>query len=280
MTYAGTRVTEGGRSALRFERLYRHPVERVWRAVTEPQEMAQWFPSEVEGRRAVGAALVFADEAQRAAAREAGEPTRADGPELRGTVVAYEPPRLFSFTWGGELLRLELAPDGDGTRLVFTHVLSHESVAARNGAGWHACLAGLDRLLAAPEPPGVADWEAVYADYLDRMGPSLGVPRGDGAMTWERATHVDAARVREACHEPGEVDAWGGTRLRSDAVRWEVVPEEHGTVYRLTHTAVGDDAELAAQWHALLVQLDLYLAAGMLVPVDHTRWVAAYKAVL
>ena len=30
---------------MRFERHYDYPVERVWQAVTDPDEMRQWFPS-------------------------------------------------------------------------------------------------------------------------------------------------------------------------------------------------------------------------------------------
>lgn len=83
----GTLVTIDGSPALRFERRYRHPIERVWRAVTEPGEMGRWFPSEVVGDRRVGAELIFDDDARRAADREAGEPTRADGPLIQGRVV-------------------------------------------------------------------------------------------------------------------------------------------------------------------------------------------------
>src|SRR5205814_253424 len=129
-----------GKPALRFERRYAHPMERVWRAISDPSEMASWFPSNVEGERAVGADLTFVDDAQRASAREAGEPARREGPMFHGRVVAYDPPTVFSFTWGGELLRFELLPDGPETVLVFTQVLSHQSVAARNGSGWHMCL--------------------------------------------------------------------------------------------------------------------------------------------
>jgi uncharacterized protein YndB with AHSA1/START domain len=279
-TREGTRTTIDGRPALRFERHYRHPVERVWRAISDPGEMAKWFPSDVEGDRAVGAELRFVDDAQRAAAREAGEPTRDDGgPMFRGTVVVHDPPTVFSFTWGGELLRFELHPDGDGTRLVFTQVLSHDSVAARNGAGWHDCLGSLDRLLG-EAGPGDEDWMAVYEDYLDRLGPALGSPAAGGAVTWERGTHVDPDRVRAATTDPVELAAWGAGPHAGEPLRWEVEPAEHGTVYRLVHHGIGGDAELAATWHALLLQLDMWLAAGQLVPVEPKRWIPAYEQAL
>lgn len=276
MTAEGTLVTVDGRPALRFERRYPHSMTRVWRAVSDPSEMARWFPAAVEGDRAVGGELIFVDDAQRAAAQAAGEPTRDDGgPLLRGTVTAYDPPRLFAFTWGGEHIRMELAPEGDAaTTLVFTQVLSDRTVAARNGAGWHMCLAGLDALLDAPVAAGDGGWEAVYDDYLDRMGPPLGVPSTGGAMTWERSTHVDPARVREVLDDPG---AWGAGDRAGDGVRWEVEAMEHGTCYRATHPTAGADPDVAATWHALLIQLDMYLAASALVPVDAGRWVPAYE---
>ncbi|MFP3900953.1 MAG: SRPBCC family protein [Acidimicrobiia bacterium] len=280
MTQEGTLVTIDGRPALRFERRYSHPLERVWRAISDPDEMARWFPSHVEGDRAVGADLTFNDEAQRAAASEAGEPTRADGPVFRGAVVTWDPPKVFSFTWGGELLRFELLPDRDGTVLLFTHLLSHQSVAARNAAGWHVCLAALDELLGAAGGDGIDDPMAVYHDYLRRVGPALGVPSPDGSMTWERATHVEPDRVREATSRADEMQAWGAGEREADPLRWDIEPTQHGSVYRLTHGAVGGDAELAATWHALLVQLDMYLAAGQLVPVDQKGWIADYEAVL
>ena len=281
MTRTGDLVTIDGRPTLRFERRFRHPIERVWRAVTEPAEMAAWFPSQVIGDRVAGAALIFDDDAQRAAAREAGEPTRADGPLFRGTVIAFDPPTRFEFTWGGEQLRFELRPEGDDTLLVFTQVLSHQSVAARNGAGWHACLAALDALLdPSSPPPDDVDWPQVYDDYLRRMGPDLGIRSPDGAMTWERATHVDADRVRQAVTDPDDIAAWGADDEPTDALRWDVEATGDGTVFRLTHPDIGGDAELAARWHALLIQLDMYLAAGQLVPVAADDWVERYRAVL
>jgi uncharacterized protein YndB with AHSA1/START domain len=280
-TTDGTLVTIDGRPALRFERRFRQSPDRVWRAVSSPEEMGAWFPSEVIGDRVVGAELVFDDEAQRAAARAEGEPTRADGPLFRGRVVVHDPPKVFSFTWAGELLRFELVPEGPGTLLVFTHLLSHQSVAARNGSGWHACLDALGRLLDAPGGEAdEADGLALYQRYVERLGPELGVPDGRGAVTWERWTHVDPDRVRAATGDPAVRTNWGAGQTATETLRWDIEPTEHGTLFRLTNGDVGDDAELAATWHALLLQLDMYLAAGVLVPVEPKLWVDAYRATL
>lgn len=279
----GRLITVDSRPALRFERRYRQPIERVWRAVTEPEEMAEWFPAQVLGEREVGAALTFDDDAQRAAAHEAGEATRADGPMFTGTVVTYDPPQVFAFTWGDELLRIELMPDGDGTLLRFTQVLSHQSVAARNGGGWHMCLLELDRLVegAAEDHDAEADEDfGIYHEYLDRMGPELGEVSDDGAVTWERATHVEPAKVRSVLEDRRSWSEWGAGDHTDEPVSWEVSDTDMGTLYRVTHEKIAGDAELAATWHALLAQLDMYLAAEMLIPVDSERWLPGYRALL
>jgi len=50
----GTLQTIDGRPALRFERRLPHPVERVWRAVSEPAELARWFVAPVHWTPAAG----------------------------------------------------------------------------------------------------------------------------------------------------------------------------------------------------------------------------------
>lgn len=40
----GRLITVEGRTALRFERGLDHSVERVWRAISEPEELRRWYP--------------------------------------------------------------------------------------------------------------------------------------------------------------------------------------------------------------------------------------------
>ena len=40
----GKLETFEGRPALRFERYYAHPVDRVWQAVSVPEQLEHWFP--------------------------------------------------------------------------------------------------------------------------------------------------------------------------------------------------------------------------------------------
>ena len=171
MTVYGTFESIDGKAAVRFERFYPHPVERVWRAVTEPEELAHWFPNTVEVDLREGGRMHF---------------TFPDGEmePMEGRVTELDPPRRFAFLWGEEHLRIELEPDGEGCRLRFTHVLSSREQAARDGAGWHVCLDQLERLLsgAGGEAPGTgatSEWSELYEEYQRRGLPAGAAIPGD-----------------------------------------------------------------------------------------------------
>jgi uncharacterized protein YndB with AHSA1/START domain len=160
MSAHGSFVTVGDRPAVRFERRLDHPVDAVWRAVTQPSELAHWFPASVE---IDGPRLRFTH-------------TDAAAPPSEGEILHLDPPHRFAFTWGDERLEIELEPDGDGCRLTFTHVLSTREQAARDAAGWHVCL---DRLAAgggaAPTAEPTSEWREHYAEYR-RRGLPAGAP--------------------------------------------------------------------------------------------------------
>jgi uncharacterized protein YndB with AHSA1/START domain len=157
----GTYETIDGRPAVRFERRYDHPVEAVWRAVTEPGELAHWFPARVSvDELRAGAAMRF----------DFGE-----GMVMDGAVVELDEPRVFAFRWGSEHLRFELEPvdSGAATRLRFTHVLDEADTAARNASGWHVCLERLgDAAASAPGSSPTPEWRALYDAYVARGVPS------------------------------------------------------------------------------------------------------------
>ena len=88
---------------------------------------------------------------------------------LTGPVLAADEPKLLSFTWGeDEILRFELHPDGDGTRLVLTDQL-RAAWAARNAAGWEDCLDRLAGLSPAPDA-----WKHHFDAYSAAFEPVLG----------------------------------------------------------------------------------------------------------
>jgi uncharacterized protein YndB with AHSA1/START domain len=233
---------------IRFERRLGVPLERAWRAVTDPDEMRAWFPSAVVGERRVGASLSFPfDE------------NVAD--TFSGEVVEWAPPHVFAFTWNGDLLRIALSPDGaDATRLVFTQTLQHRTEAARTSSGWHQCLAALDAHLGGP-PADPETWKTVYSAYLQRMDPPMAERDGNG-VTFDRMHFAAPDSVRE---QFADTASWGGD-VGAD-LRVEQV--EHGTRYRV-HVPRAD-AETAARWHGMLTQLDMKLASGQLVVDDGWR---------
>ena len=166
----GTYETIDGKPAVRFERRYPHPVDRVWRAVTEPDQLAHWFPSTVEVDLREGGEMTFTF--------PGGEME-----PMEGAVTVLDPPRRFAFLWGEEELRIELDPDGDGCRLRFTHVLSTREQAARDAAGWHVCLDRLADLLSghAGEAPGDRG-----DGRVERALRGVPAPRGPGRRAGPR----------------------------------------------------------------------------------------------
>jgi uncharacterized protein YndB with AHSA1/START domain len=147
-----------GRPLVRFERTFPHPVTAVWRAITDPARLEQWFPTSVEF-----------------SALSAGEPiafrfTTHDLPPMDGIFVEVDEPRRLVFTWGDDELTFELSERDGGTacRVAFSVVLDGAGKAARDSAGWESCLDML-AVVAAGETPqraaGTGPWQAYYEHY-------------------------------------------------------------------------------------------------------------------
>ena len=153
-TTDGTLERRGDRQLIRFERQLDHPVERVWRALTEPDEIAAWLALAeldlTEGGRVVLSWQNTDKEGNTAVAR--------------GTVSALEPPRLLEFdTDIHGRLRWELQPAGDGTHLTFTvDAQLPEDYELEVLGGWHIHLDHLDHVL----DGGTIDWPNWWRDHL------------------------------------------------------------------------------------------------------------------
>jgi uncharacterized protein YndB with AHSA1/START domain len=164
---ASYRITDD-RPTLRFERRIAHRVEAVWRALTEPGELAHWFPCSVGVDLRVGGRMEF--EFPPGALPE-------EASTMLGEVTELEPPRRFSFLWGEDHLHFALEPIDDGAAclLLFTVELDSPDKAARDGAGWHGCLDALETLLDGGEVPRPYDpdaWRSVYEEYKRRGFPA------------------------------------------------------------------------------------------------------------
>ncbi len=155
----GLEVRADGKSVLRFERRLAHPIERVWAALTDPEELIAWWGrAELElepGGRFAMAWLNVDDDGNRA--------------EMEATVTELDPPRLLELT--GDIhgvLRFELEPDGDRTVLTFTSTLDlPDEYRTKVLAGWHYHLDALAEALAGGsvdlvELPG---WDSIHERY-------------------------------------------------------------------------------------------------------------------
>ena len=259
----------GGAAVLRFERRLAHPPEAVFRAITDPDELRHWFPARVDTELRAGAPVRFSfgDEA-------------AEAPD--GEVLEVDPPRVFAFTWGGDVLRWEVVPEPGGCRLVFVHTIAEgRSGVARNGAGWDVCLAQLGARLdgrAEPELP----WFPRFEGYADRFG--LGEGELDGGtlrfvrdavaareVVWAHLTEGAVPAVggpaprRFGPAPPGEVTAVQPERLLACAtadgsVRWELEQGMPGALVTVT-VALDDPDAAPAALAAWQVHLELLIAA-------------------
>ena len=161
----GSFIEFDGRPAVRFERTYAHQVERVWAAISDPHELAHWFPSSVELEPRAGGTISFT-----------GDPHSS---QQTGVVLAFDPPRHLAYTWGGDELHFELEPLApEQCRLVLINVLADRSAAARNAAGWDVCLDELAKLLlgrpgGGPHAESATPWQSRYDAYV-----AAGIPSG------------------------------------------------------------------------------------------------------
>jgi uncharacterized protein YndB with AHSA1/START domain len=156
----GDLETAGDRWQLRFRRELRHAPDRVWRALTSPEELRTWFPDQVQvDEWKVGAKMRFKD------ANERIEP-------FDGEVLAFDPPRLLEFRWGTDVIRFEVSARGDGCVLTLVDTIDELGKAARDGAGWHVCLDALEAHLAdMPALPMEEAWGPLHEEYVRKFGP-------------------------------------------------------------------------------------------------------------
>jgi uncharacterized protein YndB with AHSA1/START domain len=291
----GSLHTIGGRNVLRFERRLAHPVEKVWRAVTDPAEMAYWFPAIVEMDFRVGGRIAFAFPGGEMDATE-------------GSITELDPPHVFAFSWNGDPLRMELRPDGEGSVLTFTHTFDDRPMAGSFATGWETCLGALEKILSGPATEGMIRPER-YAErhdgYVTAFGLGEGTVAGDGqgcTVRFERMLPHPVEEVWPLLAGPGESSVSGpppegatngyvpagaltaiepGTVLEyawlaggepAGRVRWELTGgHPAGTRVVLTQSGparlAGEHVTALAAWHTHLEVL-----ADHLRGIEHCPW--------
>jgi uncharacterized protein YndB with AHSA1/START domain len=225
-----------GRPVLRIERDLAQPPEKVWKAITDPAELAHWFPAHMRTELHVGAPIEFTFDSD-------------SGAVTSGKIVELDRPKLFVFEWGESVLRWELVPSDSGCLLVFTHTLGGAEPwgdwlsGARHAAGWDLCLDRLaGRLDDRPPARTMDEWFPLAERYVEEFG------LGEG----ELHDHADGYLVRferDLIHPVEEV--WGLLADGEDVGEGSPVPVAftHGYNTAGPVTAVEPPHVLEYAWH-------------------------------
>jgi len=154
----GRMTVDGEHATIVFERRLEHEIEHVWEAITTPEGMRDWL-------LCTHAAIE---------PRVGGHVETVSGPgqyRARGTVLRWEPPRVFEYEWKVDplpempvgqhaLLCYELEPRDGATLLTVTYRRITRQTAVGFLPGLHAFL---DRLEAQLDRRALPDWHALFA---------------------------------------------------------------------------------------------------------------------
>ena len=158
----GEVIHDGDTIGLRYERQLAHSPERVWRAITEPDQLQHWFPTDIVGDRREGASLKLPFWPALVAKYEIAEPS------LAGRIITWDPPRTVSWVWDHDTLIFELHPTDTGTRLVFTTwVVDTTAGVEKTAAGYHVCLDQLVTLVDPVDAPAFVDQDPTDVGVAD-----------------------------------------------------------------------------------------------------------------
>ena len=177
---AGAQIHKDGEKwTLVLVRELRHSPEKVWQALTEPEQLREWAPFD-------------ADSSLGAAGRTVKLTTvGAPMPQVSETkVTRADAPKLLEYNWGGQDIRWELESVGGGTRLTLWHNIDRRFI-SMGAAGWHICLDVLDHLLGGnpigrmvgPDAMKFGGWQRLNAEYAEQFGvefPSWGTNAAKG----------------------------------------------------------------------------------------------------
>jgi hypothetical protein len=151
---------DGEKWTLVLVRELRHSPEKVWQALTDPAQLREWAPFDVDG--SLGAAGTTVKLTWVGAPRA-----------IETTVTRADAPKLLEY---GDI-RWELEAFGGGTRLTLWSNIDRRFV-SWGAAGWHIAFDVLDRLLggtpigriAGSEAMKFGGWRRLNAEYAQQFG--------------------------------------------------------------------------------------------------------------
>ncbi|WP_127588323.1 SRPBCC family protein [Paenibacillus koleovorans] len=156
---------QAGEWVLVLKRTLNHPIEDVWAALTEAQQLPAWgpFASDRDLLSTGPVTLSHVNYEKEDAVRQ-------------GEVIAVEPPHLLLFQWGPDLLRWELSSTGNQTILVLQHRFRESGMSPSFAAGWTLCLKGLTGILEGKPMPSMAGsnamlygWKELHDEFKKRF---------------------------------------------------------------------------------------------------------------
>ncbi|TCO65906.1 SRPBCC family protein [Actinocrispum wychmicini] len=157
----------GDRWTLVFVRDLKHPPDKVWGALTQPDQLTRWAPytADRDLGGTGGAVLTMIDD--------------ESSVDLPAEVIHAEPAKLLEYSWGDDLLRWELAATDTGTQLTLLHTVRDKDMVPKIAAGWHLCLDVADHLLDGDPIGPIRGSEAVdygWTELNSRYAAKLGIP--------------------------------------------------------------------------------------------------------
>ncbi len=163
---------DGAGYVLLVERRLDYSMDAVWRALTETDLLAQWFPARVDGEWTVGAPLRFTF--------PSGQAPDLTEEDLRGRVLIVDPPHLLEFQWGQHRMRFEVLEAESGCVFRLSEGFDDPSWGAKSAAGWEMCLENLDLILdgAAALKFAASVWRSKFRVYAAQFEPDFG-PQDD-----------------------------------------------------------------------------------------------------
>jgi uncharacterized protein YndB with AHSA1/START domain len=153
----------GDQYVIRFQRRLNHSVERVWRALTTPQELLNWW-GDVTIDLVPGGDFTV---------RWLNTDDQGNSFTMHATITALEPPCLLETSGDGHgVLRWELRPDGDATVLTFSSTLDlPDEFRMLAPTGWHLHLDALAAVLdgGSVDLVKIPGWEGIHEAYVAKL---------------------------------------------------------------------------------------------------------------
>jgi len=157
---------EGEKWTLVLVRQLRHSPEKVWKALTDPDQLREWAPFDADASLSKAGSTV--------------KLTTIGAPALHATetkITRAEKPKFLEYQWGAFNMRWQLEASGGGTRLTLWTNIDRRYM-AMGAAGWQVCFDVLDLMLdghpigriAGPDAMQFGGWKRLTAEYTKQFG--------------------------------------------------------------------------------------------------------------